>query len=1116
MATLILNPETPAVRFVTLDKPFLLIGSAQDADVRLEDDSLANHCARIEKKPDGFYIISLDSAGGVVVNGVDTSFQRINHGDKIEFGEVKAVLLLSDEEIPEHAEGPEYEEPAQEFMPVAFSGNNGMVAVQRGPSQCPQCGYPLSQGMANCPQCGLHLSNLPAMPMGFVPPVPPSQIGPGILPIIAFLAALTVFGAPIALVLGLMSLSIIRRRGGTVRDRALAKWSVGLGLVWLMLGAVAAAGMIKKAQNRKQLNIAEIYETKVIRSLKNLACAQKYARTIEAFDVDADGQGEYGTLAGLPKIKSPFFDIELADGEGYGYLFTIRESSEGQFLVVAEPIRYGATGIRTFTIDQTGQIRGGDTEGQRFGQIASSLPVLQGERNAYYEIDDQIAIDVLNHIKSLSSTLPDQEKKQRILRRLREDYALTSVGLGLEGMAASVDRFVSEEHAQAMYREANTAFAEGDMDVALSKMTEIQSEHPAFSKIAAVERKLSELRSLIAQQREREAQELFAKAEALERQGGQAGEVQRLYQQIASRYPKTAVASRVSSLTPELQRQMRERRVEDLFSELMELSPETDHEEILSRSDQLRRNYNDTELFAKVEAPLTEKERKARASSWRDKTEKNLAVGRMRGALAQLESAAQENTDLRYDLRDLFITLYCSVAGTLVEEGDARKALTYYERHDQLLQAKGSEETTSPDLLAKLHNDVGQADFERKEYETAKWHLDSAAWKYQNNATFNTKLGVANLYLGLYKPAKVALNRALAARPKMSSALLYRSYLDLRSTLTMEQVLAKSFQQDEPEAAPEPVDSDPVPAESTPVSSVVISIEGRDMDPAELEQAIRNAGPAEKIELKSPEKLNLKPSGAGEEWFSRFEANQMDDDTTLLGPRDLDLFLDFDYQKSRGLMLGFMQVLEGLHQQKSEYFVAIKEAKAKGAKMSKGGNAATKAAISKVTAANQKIMMEYRSQLQELRKAHVEDLATKNGLFEMMNDIKQRLRAASNDLQAAAEHQPKIQTLTAQMLSQINAKYNFLDEANKLISFAMEKEINVREDMMDLAEEILEKDKINNSEETALKRDLSRVKKKLFDERNLTNIDQALRSLRESMSVRIDLDNILRAADRNI
>jgi len=1108
MATLILDPETSNTRSIQLNKPSMLMGRTPDADVHLEGESVLDQHARIEHKPDGYYLISLDSTGGVLVNGTEITFQRLNHGDRLEIGDAKAVLLLADEDAPAH-EAPLYGEPAREAMPLARAST--MSPMTMAQTRCPQCGMPVTPMMPSCPHCGLPLSNLPAIPMGFVPPTPMSQAGPGILPIIAFLAALTAIGAPIALVLGLMTLSIIRRRGGTVRDRSLAKWSIGLGLMWLMLGAVAAGGVVKQIQKRKQLDVVEVYEAKVIRALKNLACAQKYAHTIEFFDTDSDGQGEYGNLPVLTETKSPFFDTDLADGEAYGYKFTIREVSEGQFLAVAEPIRYGETGIRTFVMNQSGQIRGGDADGQRFGQIASILPILQGERSAYYEIDDEIAKDVLNYVKSLSLDLTDQEKTQRILRRLREEYALTTVGRELDGMEPSVDRFVSEQHAQAIYLEAKNALAKESRDVALAKLMEIQEKHPSFSKIAAVERELSDLRSMIAQHREQDAQDLFSQAEEIERQGKQPQEVQRLYQRIEKLYPDTDVAVRIASLKPELQRQLREHSAEDIFSDLMELSPERDFEEILNRSNQLRRNYKDTDLFSKVESELTVKERKARASSWRAKTEQNMAAGRMRGALAQLESAARENPDLLYDLRDLCIQLYRSVADTLIEEGDARKALVYYERLGQLLQAAGSAEQVSPDLLAKLHTDVGQADYGLKEYEEARWHFASAAWKYQDDAQFNMRLGAASLYTGLYRPAEIALTRALGVRTNMAPALLYRAYLNLRVVLTLERVLAGGFKQDE--MTDNAGDETDAPQQAP--TSLIVSVDDTTED--ENGDVVVNANITEGSTSVAPVKnLDVKSSDTGESWFSQFAENEKENGSLVPEPTDLDLFLSFDYNSSSTIMPGFLQFLQELQLQRVERAMAESTARAQAASQSSGRSDVRKMGKMALKASEQRNISEYHTQLRQLRTLHLEDEDARKELYDMMGKMKQRVRAATADIQAAGEQQPRIQSLTEGVLVQINEKYKFLDAAEKLISSCMKDEIDIRERMLKLAEEMLMKDGSSSSSSSAsFEKDVARFRNKLFEQGSVVELDQALRALRDSMDVHVNLNDILRAAEGN-
>ena len=1108
MARLVLEPESPNPRFIHLDKPSTLIGTASDADVSIKSELLSNHHARIEHKPDGYYIISLATTSGVFVNGIPVTFQRLKHGDKIEIGDVKAVLLLTSEDEPAH-EGPSHGVPAQEMMLPASMMSAGLTTIQRGPTRCPQCGMPLMPGMPSCPHCGLLFSNLPAMTMNFIPPLPSSQIGPGILPLIAFLAALTVVGAPVALVLGLMTLSIIRRRGGTTRDHALAKWAVGLGLMWLMLGAVATGGLVRQIQKRKHLEVVAAHEVKVIHALKNLACAEKYAQTIECFDADADGQGEYGALPVLAQTKSPFFDTDLASGEAYGYRFTIRDASESQFLAAAEPIHHGVTGIRMFVIDQTGQIRGGDTEGKPFGQGTSVLPILQGERSAYYEVDDEIAKDVLNYVKSLSSTLADQEKKQRIMKRLHEQYALTSVGRELDGMEASVDQFVSEQQAQTIYLDAKAALAKGSQDVALAKLTEIKGKHPAFSQIAAVERELGDLRSVIAQKREQEAQALLIQAEALERQGQRPQDVQDLYQRIAKLYPDTDVATRVSTLKPELQRQLSERDAEKIFSDLMELSPERDFDEILNRANQLRRNYSATDLLSKVKTELAEKERKARANSWRAKTEQNIAAGRMRGALGQLESAARENPDLLYDLRDLCIQLYRSVADSLMKEGDQRKALEYYEKLSQLLQASGSKDQVSPDLLAKLHNDVGQADYGNKAYKEARWHFASAAWKYPDDAQFNMRLGAASLYTGLYRPAEASLTQALGVQPNLVSARLYRAYLNMRVGLMSERVLANRLKQDSIPAGTETaVKNEPAASNPQQMSISVSGGSGSD------EGVTVNTSVVEGDSgIAAPKSLDVKSSNAGGSWFSRFAEGGQAERLPVPEPTDIAPFLNFDYQSSSSILPSIMQVLDNLQRQRAEKELAASTGRAKAASASQQLARDDMRQMGKMSlkVSEQKNIAAYNTQLKQLRTLHLKDADARKELYDMLNEMKQRVRGAMSDIQAASRQQSRIQSLTESVLAQIDKKYRLLDKAETLISSCMENEIDTRKRMLELAEEILLKyNSANSSDFASFDKEIADFRSKLLDEDGSIEIDRAVRDLRDSMDVRVDLDDILR------
>ena len=1082
MATLILNPGSKNSRAVHLDKSSMVIGSSPDADLHFENDALSENHAQIEHKTDGFYIINLTGKPGVRVNGEEITFQKLTPGDAIEIADINAELAGDDNNEP----------PVEKTMahPVQVSHMAPLATTAGPPTTCPRCNAPVAQGMHSCPHCGQPLGNLPAMPMDYIPPTPAGQVGAGILPVIAFLAALTVVGAPIALVLGLITLSAIKRRGGTKRDRLLANWSIGLGLLWLMLGGVAAGGVMRKMQQRKQDNVVENSEQEVIKVLKNLACAQKYAHTIECFDSDSDGHGEYGDLADLADLKSPFLDAEITDGEAYGYWFSIREASEEQFLAVAEPIHYGESGVRTFAIDQGGQIRGGDAEGKRFSQIEATLPVLQSQRSAYYELDDGIAKDVMNHIKTLTSTLEEQEKKQRILLRLRKDYALTTVGQELEGMTDSVDRFVTEQRAQVVYMEAKEALKNGEQDVALAKLQELMDDHTAFSQIASVDRELRDLRSDIAQRREQEARDLLAKAEKMERTGNPR-EVEELYQRIEKLYPETDTANRITDLKPELQLQIRERDAENIFSEMMELSTKDDCEEILNLANQLHRSYDDTDFYDKVLAELEEKERKARANAWRIKTEQNMAEGKMRGALAQLESAARENPDLLYDLRDLSTKLYRGVADKLVEDGDMREALIYYERLNRLLQTSGMDERVEPELLAQLHHDVGQADYERREYKEARWHLASAAWNYQDDAQFNTRLGVSSLYSGFYLPADEALTRALEIRPDMESTRLHRAYLNMRVVLAFEQVIAECFGQEL--EATEPDDD-----EDSDAGEDVKQDEEEDEDQDE-----DNADEEESDEGESKRKPRTRTPGSNSQTMHALSAGALQN-ATIPEPEDLDLVIHYDHGTSREIMPDLLVFLQDLQDTLGGFDEELREAMREDPRE-----------VDSVKLGQLMTISEIRNELSELRTRHLKDLDAQKELSRMIKEMKRRAATSITDIKTASETEPRVLDLASTAALKISKKCSYLFEAATLITSSIDAEIELREKVFELAEEVVEKNA--GSSGGSRGQNIARSIQNIFHRENsIGDIDKALLMLQNAMDVQVNLEDLLHAADGNM
>lgn len=81
------------------------------------------------------------------------------------------------------------------------------------------------------------------------------------------------------------------------------------------------------------------------------------------------GNGNYGTLQNLH--QAGFIDGVLAGGEKYGYVYVLTTTpwspsppTGARFTLTATPRAYRKTGVRSFFIDEFGEIRGGDRNGQ--------------------------------------------------------------------------------------------------------------------------------------------------------------------------------------------------------------------------------------------------------------------------------------------------------------------------------------------------------------------------------------------------------------------------------------------------------------------------------------------------------------------------------------------------------------------------------------------------------------------------------------------------------------------------------------------------------------------------------------------------------------------------------
>lgn len=111
-------------------------------------------------------------------------------------------------------------------------------------------------------------------------------------------------------------------------------------------------------------------EKLAINAIRQISGAQA---TYQAISVD----GNFGTLQQLAQAE--LIDNVLATGKKYGYTFTITvqlrtTTTPSSFFVTATPQYYKRTGLRSFFVDVSGIIRGGDKNGEPANRFDFPIP----------------------------------------------------------------------------------------------------------------------------------------------------------------------------------------------------------------------------------------------------------------------------------------------------------------------------------------------------------------------------------------------------------------------------------------------------------------------------------------------------------------------------------------------------------------------------------------------------------------------------------------------------------------------------------------------------------------------------------------------------------------------
>jgi type IV pilus assembly protein PilA len=239
---------------------------------------------------------------------------------------------------------------------------------------CKYCGGAVAEGAYFCPVCGKDISGT----TGNVPVTPPqgSPFGQATTSgkaIASLICGLFIFFFPlsaVAVILGHLSLSEIRKSAGRIAGRGLAITGVVLGyagLAFIPLIIIAAIAI----PNLLRARIAA-----------NESSAVSVLRTLNVAEVSyAQANREMGYTCSLGALLgADLIDDNLSAGHRYGYRFQIREcapdaggGANTKYQIFAVPDMYNQSGVRVFCSDESAVIRSGRGSAQNCFEFGAPL-----------------------------------------------------------------------------------------------------------------------------------------------------------------------------------------------------------------------------------------------------------------------------------------------------------------------------------------------------------------------------------------------------------------------------------------------------------------------------------------------------------------------------------------------------------------------------------------------------------------------------------------------------------------------------------------------------------------------------------------------------------------------
>lgn len=565
------------------------------------------------------------------------------------------------------------------------------IAEQKG-VKCAHCGCVFNGEKIFCPICGLRYSESAKLPSE-IPVIQPRLEQPtrssrvfALLSLILGVAGPLALGIGwlLAIIFGFTALNLIKARGGYTTDKKLALWGVTLGFMWPIAIGVFLFFLYYHTLTEKHIRENEAF---IMNTLQNIAITQRYIKSGYFFDQDNDGESEYANLEELLQIDYLYLDPHSLSSQKHGYSIQIDLVKEKNFRVIAQPLIYGVSGRRSFYIDESGILRGGQLKQPETFKGWATLPKVRND-SVFEEFNDEIAADLLNLAKKIAAER-DFSRAQKILAEIKKNYYMSPASSNVKLVMENITVYKKEDTARELYAQAAQLIERGLYRKALSILKDIEKNYPDVLIITEVKRDRIKVERTIAEELEEEAKYLFAEAEKLELQGKYDQALSK-YKKIINELDSTSYFLRAQKLIPQIEKRWKEEKAEVLFANLSQLKPADQYTQILTTIGVLMDHYPDTNLVKNKKNYLVSLKSKALSYKEKDRAVREFQRENFQVAVQAGEEALRANPALAKDINPLLETSYIKLAETYFKNKEFAKAAANYQKWMRLSPQQNS------------------------------------------------------------------------------------------------------------------------------------------------------------------------------------------------------------------------------------------------------------------------------------------------------------------------------------------------------------------------------------------------------------------------------------------